>query len=525
MFLCPNKVAVIQIATSDGEINDDFDVFINDQYVGPVYMGGPTSSYVRSSFLIGKYGPSFVYVPDGYYTYTIDQTDLIHFSNEILVSGTNNIRLENINDNNNGNEIYIIIRLYDVENNQLVSPTWLETISLVGDTGDSFSSSFELACSLPVLYEFDPTFEVDTGNLNQVFSGSGVHSKKDVTFFFGVLDQQANLIATNQDFVENPLVEGIVFDILDISGNTVSPNYFSGKSATSITISELDNERVFGSYQKDFGVRIKVPNSFDASTFTGEFYAYGNVPNIIDVLPSNFSGTYIDNILEISEELPLRVFLQNGERYVKIDRYDIYGSTGQDIQLSELTYLNPEAQSGYLYSQPTTNLDNIYNINIKRGNLDYNQSYYFTIVAYSELGSGLSYSFGPVVFSLPAEVAVSNNLDGASLRLFDGLQFSQASFATGVITSGAATTTKLDEFSSDNFSTAKYLTEITNHTGFKTSSELKTVINSNDVYLVEETVNNTGQAIFYIEQFGTGCSLYVSGITGGGTFKIHKTLI
>lgn len=81
------------------------------------------------------------------------------------------------------------------------------------------------------MYEFDPSFNVNTGSLNQVFSGSGVHLNRDVTFSFGLIDQQANAITSDQQLIDNPLVDSIVFDILDSGGNVIYPAYLSGGQA------------------------------------------------------------------------------------------------------------------------------------------------------------------------------------------------------------------------------------------------------------------------------------------------------
>ena len=88
------------------------------------------------------------------------------------------------------------------------------------------------------MYEFETFFDVNTGNLTQVFSGSGVHLNKDVTFSFGLIDQQANVVNSDQQLIANPLINTIAFDILNSDGSVAIPNYLSGGSARSITISQ-----------------------------------------------------------------------------------------------------------------------------------------------------------------------------------------------------------------------------------------------------------------------------------------------
>ena len=263
---------------------------------------------------------------------------------------------------------------------------------------DNFCYFFDLqypAGRTVPLVEVFPVFNVDTGNLNQVFTGSGVHLKKDVTLFFDILDQQLNTVSSNQQFLENPLISGCVFDILNVDGTTAAANFFTGKYSRSLAFSALDNENVFGSYRKDFGVRCKLPNTFDGSIFTGEFYAYGNVPNILDIVPdyTEFSGA-----AQATELINASIVLQNDLNFTQMDRYDVYALTGSGSAVNELTYLAPFAQEGYLFSQSASDVVNARSLTINRGALPQDVPHYFTVVPYGTLGSGSSFTFGPAAF-------------------------------------------------------------------------------------------------------------------------------
>jgi hypothetical protein len=524
MFLCPNKIVVIQVTKSPTSPSTDFDVFVNDQFVGTCLS---PENEEFGNILIGSENTDLSIKKENF-PYGVDEYKRIRFNSLILNSGTNSITISDVNLPSTSFFINVNIRIYEIKNSELVSPLFVkDMVFSVGMTTTDFSDTFDLACPLPDglsnLYEFDPEFIVDTGNLNQVFSGSGVHNKKDVAFFFDILDQQLNTIQSNEQLIQNPLVKNITFDILDASGNTINENYFSGKLATSITISELDNERVFGNYTKDFGVRIKVPNSFDGSTFTGEFYAYGNVPNITAAIPSNYGQLDFYGAPEITDKIDVKISLQNALRYIRMDRYDIYAFEEEGVVLPTLTDLDPTVQSGFLYSQKINNIDDAYNITINPVGLEFNTPYFFTIVPYSDLGSGRAITFGPSIFAPEEGGDDLLPLQGSELSLFDGNLFALSKFTSGAINDDSFGL--IDVISGQSFSTAKYLIEITDESGFKTSSELKVVLNSDDIFFIEEPINNTGQISYFIEQAGSSFELYASGLSGDASYKFYKTLI
>jgi len=547
MFICPNKVVVIQVTTIGGSSSstESFDVFVNDQFIGTCFSNGLDVEF--GNVFIGSENSALTIDEEDIPYSSEDGYQTIPFSELILNGGNNTIEFRNIDYDSEAAFLLaanVIVKLYQIEDSKLIP--LLGTIKNVNYSADEegFSDDFDLICPIPEglspLYEFDTSFVIDTGNLNQVFSGSGIHKRRDVRFSFDMLDQQANIIRSDQEFLDNPLVESVSFDILDTGGNVVIENYFSGKFARSITITELDNKSIFGSYTKDFGVRIKVPNSFDGSTFTGEFYVYGNVPNITAAIPSNFGsiGSYGDILIDesgdpisgtsgsgplITDSLNVQISLQNSLNYVNISRYDVYAFTEQGVTLPSLTELDPSAQSGFLFSKNIQVIDDVYDLKINPIGLEFDTLYYFTIVPYSDLGSGKPFSFGPSIFVAEENSKELGILQGSELQLFGGDTFSVNKFKSGSITNSSLGL--LDTISASTFSTAKYLVEVSNATGFKTSSELKMVINSTEPSLIEEPINNTGQLEYFVEQVGSNFSLYVSGITGTGSYKMYKTLI
>lgn len=446
-----------------------------------------------------------------------------YFSELILNEGSNQLCF--INNQNNGiaNKLYYEIGLYELSGSYLVNPSVVGSGNVEPSTGGSQCIDFNLAYPTPGgsinLFQFDPTFSVDTGNLNQIFTGSGVHLQKDATFFFDILDQQLNTISSDQQFLENSLISGCVFDILNIDGTTAAANFFAGKYSRSITFSELDNENVFGTYKKDFGIRCKLPNSFDGSIFTGVFLAYGNVPNILDIVPnySEFSGAS-----QATESLNVSIVLQNDLRFTQMDRYDVYASTGAGSAVNELTYLNPTAQEGYLFSQSVVNVSNAYALTINKGALTENTPYYFTVVPYGALGSGKSFVFGPTTFVTKQTNVVLSSADVNAVNIYDGTGFNQTIYQTGKLCYGRGV---IHEFDSGVFTSVKYLVEIKDTGNIRRLSELKGVINTTGLALIQEPVNDTSSTYQLTGLAGGLCGLYVSGSNyTGATYKLQGTM-
>jgi len=421
--------------------------------------------------------------------------------------------------NLNGNS-YRVNQWNDIRNAVLGAP--LNVGGYLLEKPDNFCYIFDLqypAGRTVPLVETYPVFDVETGNLNQVFTGSGVHLKKDVTFFFDILDQQLNTISSNQQFLENPLISGCVFDILNATGKTIAADFFTGKYSRSLTVSALDNENVFGSYQKDFGVRCKLPNTFDGSIFTGEFYVYGNVPNILDIAPdyTEFSGA-----AQATEVINTAIVLQNDLNFTQMDRYDVYALTGSGSAVNKLTYLAPFEQEGYLFSQSAANIVNARSLTINRGALRQNVPHYFTVVPYGTLGSGSSFTFGPATFVTVESIVQFPETNSSALNLYDGNSFSQTIYKTGKFFSNTGI---LHEFSSGQFSSVKYFIEVFG-SGQRRLSELKGVVNTTGLALTKKPVNDTATQ-YQLTGFASGqCGLFASGSGYANySYELQATMI
>jgi hypothetical protein len=369
------------------------------------------------------------------------------------------------------------------------------------------------------MFEFDTQFSINTGALNAVYTGSGVHLDRDVTFSFTLVDPQGNLIKTDADLIKNSLVSNVSFDILNKLGQAVFTNYKSGTTSRSLTLSEIENASIFGSYEKDFGVRVKVANTINNNIFQSDFFAYGNVPNISSFdVTDGFSSYLADDPLY--DQMVVDLQFSNNLKYVDIKKFDLYVSTENDISLYSDPNLKSSDNPYYLYTQNVQDNSEINQIVIKPVGLLYDTNYYFTIVPYSTLGSGSGISFGPKVFNRSSDSDVPTILAANQLELYLGDEIVNTSLITGQITIPNSNHL-LDQIESGTYNTILYTVQIREDSKY-TSSELKLVTNGSSGALLESPITNSGQLIYSVDQIGDFTNVYVSGVTPTGYYKIYK---
>jgi hypothetical protein len=370
------------------------------------------------------------------------------------------------------------------------------------------------------MFEFDTQFIVNTGILSATYTGSGVHLNRDVTFSLSLIDQQENLILSDADLIKNTIINNVCFDILDATGGTVAPNYKSGTTSRSLTLTEIENASIFGSYTKDFGVRITVSNSINNNVFRSEFYAYGNVPNISSSQVTDGNTSYLATE-QLYDQIVVDLELSNSLKYVNIQKFDIYASPYDNITLYSDPNLRSSDNPYYLYTQSIQDATEINQIIIKPVGLSYDIPYYFKIVPYSTLGSGSAIYFGPNVFARSSDSDVPTILAGNQLELFLGDEIVNTSLITGQITT-VSTNHLLDSIESGVYNTILYTVQIREDSKY-TSSELKLVTNGESGVLLEAPITNSGQLIYSVDQSGSFTNVYVSGVVPTGYYKIYKT--
>jgi hypothetical protein len=394
------------------------------------------------------------------------------------------------------------------------------------------------------MFEFEPTFEVNTGDLNKVYTGSGVHLNRDVTISLSLLDPEFNEIATDNDLIRNPLADIVSFDILNSSGQVVFQNYKSGATSRTLTLTEVENASIFGSYAKDFGIRSIITNRLNSQKFTGEFYVYGNVPEVDTGATFIYDGgPFVSGIQDPysiypfptggnqtqTGQIKIEVGLKNSLQYVKMLKYDIYVSTEDDIVVYEDPNLNASTNPFFLYSQSVESVSESKTLIIKPIGLSYNTEYYFTVVPYSTLGSGNHIKFGPKIFTKEAADNAPSILSANQFEVGTENNIVNLSTLSGITQYQPNVNTVIDTLQTGAYNTILYTVQ------FKTgdpntyvsyiSSELKLVYGGSGLdTLLESPITNTGQLTYSVATGVGGIRLLqVSGAPINSTYKIYKT--
>jgi len=141
------------------------------------------------------------------------------------------------------------------------------------------------------IYNFDPIFNVDTGNLSAINTGVSVHQSKDVTFLLTLNDRQLNTLQTTNSIAENPFVQSVNIDILNVSGVIIYQNFVSNSYKNNFIFSEQDNINVFGKYTPNFGVGIHIIG-YDTNIHSNEYYVYGNSLEINNISVTDGNGLW-----------------------------------------------------------------------------------------------------------------------------------------------------------------------------------------------------------------------------------------
>jgi hypothetical protein len=179
--------------------------------------------------------------------------------------------------------------IYDFYNYDYVVPdvpTGLES----GSGGSNYHIS---PYSNNIIYEFEPIFNLNTGDLSITATGYAVHRAKDVSFLFDITDRQLNILNSPSALLENPFVRSVDIDILDISGNIVSGNYVNDSFENSFTLTEAENTGIFGVYTKNFGIKVSTVGE-NASIHSSDYYVCGSPLEIQSIYVTDSSGLWLN---------------------------------------------------------------------------------------------------------------------------------------------------------------------------------------------------------------------------------------
>jgi hypothetical protein len=171
--LCPDSVLVFQICNSNAVKDDNFDVYLNDVYIGALDLNSNTQ--VGSVFIASLNPDLEITAPDFVCPLSLIQTYRFDPS---IVQEVNVIEMRNTQINFNGNYGLVGVRNYQLSGNDLISPCTVANFVYDGDDGSSFTFNFPYNSCCPTSEatgEFDITVNLDNTevyvSVGQLFSG------------------------------------------------------------------------------------------------------------------------------------------------------------------------------------------------------------------------------------------------------------------------------------------------------------------------------------------------------------------
>jgi hypothetical protein len=135
---CPDRRVVFQICNSNSVTDDNFDIYLNDTYIGAVDLS--TNAQVGSVFIadlntsVELVSSDFVCPLSGMVTY--------HFDPSILLA-SNVLEMRNTQNNGAGNFGTIGVRNYSLSGTDLSSPCVITDLEYSGASGEDFTFNFD----------------------------------------------------------------------------------------------------------------------------------------------------------------------------------------------------------------------------------------------------------------------------------------------------------------------------------------------------------------------------------------------
>jgi hypothetical protein len=135
---CPDRRVVFQICNSNSVTDDNFDIYLNDTYIGAVDLS--TNAQVGSVFIadlntaVELASSDFVCPLSGMVTY--------HFDPSIL-QASNVLEMRNTQNNESGNFGIIGVRNYSLSGTDLSDPCVITNLEYEGASGESFTFNFD----------------------------------------------------------------------------------------------------------------------------------------------------------------------------------------------------------------------------------------------------------------------------------------------------------------------------------------------------------------------------------------------
>ena len=136
--VCPDRTLVFQVCNSNSARDDNFDVYLNNNYIGALDLNSNTQA--GSIFIASSNGTINVTSSD--FVCPLNLMVTYHFDPNFVVGGANTLELRNTQSNNNGNYGTIGLRNYLLTGSSLTNPCVVDNLVYSGTTGSSFSLTF-----------------------------------------------------------------------------------------------------------------------------------------------------------------------------------------------------------------------------------------------------------------------------------------------------------------------------------------------------------------------------------------------
>jgi len=136
--VCPDRVLVFQICNTNSVTDDNFDIFLNDVYIGAVDLNA--NAQIGSVFIGSLSTPDIV---SSDFVCPLEDMVTYYFDPALLLGGTNNIKMINTQNNGSGNAGDVGVRNYLITGDELSAPCVVADLSFSGSSGSNFELEFE----------------------------------------------------------------------------------------------------------------------------------------------------------------------------------------------------------------------------------------------------------------------------------------------------------------------------------------------------------------------------------------------
>jgi len=142
---CPDRALVFQICNSNSAKDDNFDVYLNNNYIG--FLDLNSNAQVGSVFIATTNTSADLVSGDFVCPLTLMNT--YRFDPSFVFYGTNTLELRNAQNNSNGNYGVIGVRNYLVDGDDLSAPCVVANLEYSGASGSDFTLTFDYTACCP----------------------------------------------------------------------------------------------------------------------------------------------------------------------------------------------------------------------------------------------------------------------------------------------------------------------------------------------------------------------------------------